>query len=236
MTWLGGLAVKKVGRLVGAGMAVIFGAAVAASFLVGSDDSEGIRGAAAAGLIVFSVMLPVGLWFGNSYDRLKRWAEQDTLTGACSRKFLQLGFPRLVKQADRKHKRFSVILIDVDDFKSINDTFGHARGDELLCKLAGVLIGAAEYGEIVGRWGGDEFVVLCPYGDAPSLDRLHRSLEERIEQLTKQWQRPVTISVGSAVYPEDGRLLDELTQVADRNMYRDKNRSKSAASAQRLQA
>ena len=226
---------KRVGRLVGTGLAFAFGAAVTASFLAGTGELEQVRPAAAAGVVFCAITLPLGWWFGSCYDRLKRWAEQDSLTGVCSRRFLQLGYPRLVRQADRKLKRFSAILIDVDDFKTINDTYGHARGDELLRKLAGTLKSAAVHGEIVGRWGGDEFVMLCPYGDPQSLDKLHRSLEERIEQLARQWQCPISISVGSAVYPDDGRLLDELIQTAERSMYQDKNRGKPQVT-QRLQA
>lgn len=226
---------KRVGRLVGAGVAFAFGAAVTVSLLAGAGELAQLRPAAMAGLAFSGVTLPIGWWFGSCYDRLKRWAEQDALTGVCSRRFLQHGYPRLVRQADRNNKRFSIILIDVDNFKTINDTLGHARGDELLRKLAGVLKGAARHGEIIGRWGGDEFVMLCPYGDPQSLDKLHRALEERTEQLARQWQLPISISVGSAVYPDEGRLLDELIQAADRSMYEDKNRGKPIM-AHKLQA
>ena len=226
---------KRVGRLVGAGAAVAFGAAVAVSLLAGTGELAQLRSAAVAGIVFCGVMLPLGWWFGSCYDRLKQWAEQDALTGLCSRRFLQQVYPRLVRQADRKTKRFSILLIDVDNFKTINDTYGHSKGDELLRKLADVLKGAPAHGEIIGRWGGDEFVMLCPYGDAHALDKLHRSLEEKIEQQAKQWQLPISISVGSAIYPDDGRLLEELIQTADRSMYEDKNRSKPAVT-HRLQA
>lgn len=226
---------KRVGRLVGTGLGFAFGAAVTASFLAGTGELAQLRSAAAAGVVFCAITLPIGWWFGNCYDRLKRWADQDVLTGVYSRRFLQQVYPRLVRQADRKTKRFSVILIDVDNFKTINDTYGHARGDELLRKLASVLKGAAGHGEIVGRWGGDEFVMLCPYGDPQSLDKLHRALVERAEQLARQWQLPISISFGSAVYPDEGRLLDELIQQADRSMYKDKNRSKPAVT-HKLQA
>ncbi len=226
---------KRVGRLVGAGVAFTFGAAVTVSLLVGTGELSQLRSAVWAGLVFCGVTLPLGWWFGSCYDRLKRWAEQDALTAVCTRRFLQQVYPRLVRQADRKTKRFSVILIDVDNFKTINDTYGHARGDELLRKLASVLKGAAGHGEIIGRWGGDEFVMLCPYGDPQSLDKLHRALDERTEQLARQWQVPISVSVGSAVYPDEGRLLDELIQQADRSMYKDKNRSKPAVT-HKLQA
>lgn len=226
---------KRVGRLAGGILAICISIMMAAAFLAGAGDFERLREAAALGVVLCAVALPVGLWLGNLYDQLKQWADHDPLTGVYTRRFLRGMYPRLVRQTDRKRRRFSVFLIDVDEFKSVNDTYGHAKGDEVLRRLAGELQSAANHGEIVGRWGGDEFLLLCPYSDASTLDKLQRELEERVERLADQCNCQFSLSIGTAVYPDNGRLLDELVQAADRNMYRDKNRMKEAAS-HKLQA
>lgn len=232
----GGVNLKRIGRLVGGSLAVCISMAMAAAFLAGTGDFDRLREAVALGVVLCAVAMPLGLWLGSSYDRLKQWADHDPLTGVYTRRFLRDMYPRLVRQTDRKRKRFSVFLIDVDEFKSVNDTYGHAKGDEVLRRLAEELQTAAGLGEIVGRWGGDEFLLLCPYSDAPTLDKLQRGLEERVEQLAQQWNCKISLSIGTAVYPDEGRLLDELVQAADRSMYRDKSRIKEASTAHKLQA
>lgn len=226
---------KQIGQVVGLGLSVLFSSAVAAVCHLLSDGGIHAGESILVGLVFCGTTAPLALWLGGRYDRMKAWAERDALTSAYTRRFLHHSLLKLVKQADRRRKRMAILLIDVDDFKSINDRYGHARGDELLCKLADGMAAAARQGEIVSRWGGDEFVILCPYGDAQSLDNLKRRIEERFEQIATQWNRPLSVSVGLAIYPEDGRLLEELVQAADRRMYADKDRSKASIS-QRLQA
>lgn len=226
---------RQIGQVVGLGLSVLFSTAVAAAFHALSDGGIQAGESVLAGLVFCGTSAPLAWWLGGRYDRMKAWAERDALTNAFTRRYLRQGYLKLVKPSDRKRKRMAILLIDVDDFKSINDSYGHARGDELLCKLANGLASAARQGEIVSRWGGDEFVILCPNGDSQSLDRLKKRIEERIEPIAAHWKRPLSVSVGAAVYPDDGRLLEELVQAADRRMYADKSSGKIAVS-QRLQA
>jgi diguanylate cyclase (GGDEF)-like protein len=219
---------RRIGQTIGICLAFLFSAAVAFVEWVWGGSLEQVLAAIWIGLGFFGASAPLGWFLGGRYDRLKDWAERDTLTGACTRRFLQMGYPRLVAKADRKRKRFTVLLVDVNDFKTINDTMGHAKGDELLSKLAGGLMNSARHGEIVGRWGGDEFLLLCPYGDRSTLETLNRVIGEQIAQISSLWNRPLSVSIGSAVYPDDGRVLDELVQAADRGMYADKHRRKQA--------
>ncbi|MBW5447908.1 diguanylate cyclase [Cohnella sp. CFH 77786] len=223
---------RRIGQTAGIGLAFLFSAAAAAAQWIGSGSSDV---AMWTGLGFAAAAAPIGWFLGGRYDRLKEWAERDSLTGACCRRFVQTAFPRLVAQADRRRKRFSVLLIDVNDFKTVNDTLGHAKGDDLLRKLAGALMDAAKHGEIVVRWGGDEFLLLCPYGDRSALETMSRTIGERMAQISSQWNRPLSVSIGSAVYPDDGRMLDELVQAADKGMYADKHRRKEAG-PQRLNA
>ncbi|WP_123039327.1 GGDEF domain-containing protein [Cohnella candidum] len=226
---------RRLGLSLGIGLSIAFSAAVTAVHLAWGSGPDQAVTAAWIGLAFLAITVPLGCFFGVQYDKLRGWAERDTLTGACTRRFLQTGYPRLVAQADRRRKRMSVLLVDVNDFKAVNDTLGHAKGDELLRKLACGLMNASRHGEIVGRWGGDEFLLLCPYGDRSALEALNRAISEQIAGISAQWNRPLSVSVGTAVYPDDGRVLDELVQAADRGMYADKHRRKEVVQ-QRLKA
>jgi diguanylate cyclase (GGDEF)-like protein len=227
--------VEKIGQGVGIGLALLFSTATAGVALWTGMDGHAFRMSAVVGGGFLAFTLPLGWLLGRRFDRLKQWAEKDSMTGTCTRRFLQLCFPKLVTQADRRGKRFSVLLLDVNDFKQVNDSLGHAKGDELLRKLAGALKGASRHGEITGRWGGDEFLLLCPYGDRASLESLNRGIEERLVQISSDWNRPLSVSSGCAIYPDDGRVLEELVQEADRRMYAEKHHRKEGL-PQRLQA
>lgn len=223
---------RRIGRAVGMALAFAFSAAAAVAAMAWGG---GMEQALWNGIGLFAAGAPVGWILGSKVDRLKEWAEKDPLTGAFNRRFLERVYPRLVAQADRRRKRFSVILVDVNDFKGINDTMGHAKGDEILRKLAGGLFGASRQGEIPVRWGGDEFLLLCPYGDRSSMDGMCRAVDESAARIHSQGSRSLSVSIGTAVYPDDGRVLEELVQKADLRMYADKQRGKDTA-VQRLNA
>jgi diguanylate cyclase (GGDEF)-like protein len=216
-------------------LALAFSALAAAIGYGRGGGAEPLRYALWSGLALLAASAPLGWLLGIRYDRLKDWAEKDALTGVCNRRFLIHVFPKLVAQADRRRKRISVLLIDLNDFKSINDTSGHAKGDEVLRAFGHGLLDASRHGEIAARWGGDEFLLLCPYGDRAPLDQIRRSVDELASRIVLRGGETLRVSTGAAVYPDDGRVLDELVQAADRRMYAEKRQVKDVH-AQRLKA
>ncbi|MBB6672571.1 GGDEF domain-containing protein [Cohnella nanjingensis] len=184
-----------------------------------------------------TILYPLGWSLGRQYDRMKHRAERDSLTGAFNRGFIGRCYPQLAKRAARAQKRISVALIDVNDFKAINDVHGHMTGDLALLRLADALNSCTRRGEIVGRWGGDEFLVLCPYAERDELDSLERLISDKLDRLSSQEGLKLSISFGTAVYPGDGQTLECLAAAADRHMYENKRRAKAPAqAAQRLNA
>ncbi|MCC3375808.1 GGDEF domain-containing protein [Cohnella sp. REN36] len=183
-----------------------------------------------------SVLYPLGWSLGRQYDRMKHRAERDSLTGAFNRGFVARCYPALAKRAAHAQKRFAVALIDVNDFKAINDVHGHRTGDLALLRLAEALRSCTRRGEIVGRWGGDEFLVLCPYAEREELEGLERLIADKLESLSSQEGLKLSISFGAAVYPGDGQSLDALAAAADRCMYENKRRAKAPAPAHRMNA
>ena len=126
---------------------------------------------------------------------------------------------------------FSVLALDLDGFKQINDTFGHDAGDEALIEMATVLHEQSRTADIVGRMGGDEFVVLCPNTGADEIARLRQRIVAALDGLNAGSDREYMLatSVGSAVWDTSAPLsLATLLSAADASMYENKRLRKSA--------
>jgi diguanylate cyclase (GGDEF)-like protein len=145
-------------------------------------------------------------------------ALRDTLTGAFSRAALRA---RLQQEADlflRYGKPFSLVVIDLDHFKSINDVFGHTRGDETLVEFAGRLRVLTRSADQVFRYGGDEFVLLLPHTDKEKAQVFARRLLDGVALRPFAGDPPLSlsVSVGIATCPDDGRDPERLFEIADR--------------------
>jgi len=158
-------------------------------------------------------------------EELRHMAQHDPLTGLANRALFSDRVSQEIALAKRQRKHFALLFIDLDNFKQINDTFGHAGGDRILQRTAKLLQDSVREADSVGRLGGDEFVILLPQlTDADSVmdlaDKLRRALREPF-QIDGQTVT-MSCSMGIAVYPQDG--VDELTLTknADEAMYRAK--------------
>lgn len=162
---------------------------------------------------------------------LRRQASFDMLTGLLSRRpFLQLVNGRL-SEARRAERPLALALIDIDGFKSINDSYGHVTGDRVLAAIGRLLTSRFRMEDVRGRWGGEEFAVALIDEDAQTAGLvLQRTLEE-FRSLTFLGERgesfSVTFSAGIAVFPEDGDTFRALLAAADARLYEAKARGKN---------
>ncbi|MDX1570711.1 MAG: EAL domain-containing protein [Xanthomonadales bacterium] len=155
-------------------------------------------------------------------ERLDYLAYHDTLTGLPNRPFFEEQFRRTIKQADRRDARLGLLFVDLDHFKEINDSLGHAAGDRLLKTVADRLRDSLRASDLVARLGGDEFVILVQdmscNDDAGKLAR--KLLEKLCRSVTiDQHSVPVGASIGIACFPDDGRDPEVLLKNADAAMY-----------------
>jgi diguanylate cyclase (GGDEF)-like protein len=189
-------------------------------------DGHAVNPAVAMLAAVFHVLvvMPAAWLAGRAYDRMRKIAMQDDLTRTWNRKFVAETLPKLLRQAAKRGKPLSVSLIDINDFKLINDSYGHQAGDQVLQLIAGALRGCAEKGEVVARWGGDEFLFISPCCRAGQ--PIDEAISNALDKLSKRIGARVTASVGTAVFPEDGDTLQTLLHHADRRMYEDKENRK----------
>jgi diguanylate cyclase (GGDEF)-like protein len=153
---------------------------------------------------------------------LSRIAHTDALTGLPNRRAVLLRFQAEAASAARRNESFGLAVFDVDHFKQVNDRYGHATGDIVLKETAGALGAAKRAEDVLGRLGGEEFLVLYPAQDSrqsrEAAERLRsRVAAMRIEHAGHTLQ--VSVSGGIAFYPEDGRDWDSLFSAADARLY-----------------
>ncbi len=165
----------------------------------------------------------IALERAHSERRISHMAHHDPLTGLPNRAFFWSQFSRMLHEARRERRKVTVAYLDLDNFKAINDTFGHAAGDEVLRVLADRMSGCVRASDLTVRLGGDEFAIVFSNpghdesGVLRRLDRLRSLLAEPVEV---DGERIVaTCSMGVAFFPNDGEDPDLLLARADRAMY-----------------
>jgi diguanylate cyclase (GGDEF)-like protein len=158
------------------------------------------------------------------YQRTKELSTRDDLTGLFNRRHFFDNLEKEVQRARRYRRVFSLILLDLDDFKSYNDTHGHLKGDEALKELARLLLASTRRADIVARFGGEEFVVLLPEINAQGAAVVGEKIRAAAEQYpfagcSTQPGGKMTVTLGLATYPGDSEDGLELVDLADRAMY-----------------
>jgi len=166
----------------------------------------------------------IGVAAARMTERLQQQAFVDALTGLLNRRALERDLRREAGRAARHHRRFSLMVIDLDGLKRVNDSEGHAAGDAYLKSLAQALRNALRIGDTAYRIGGDEFVVLLPETD----EGRAAAVAQRVLA-----EGGPNFSWGSVTYPDDGEDLDELIDLADKRLF-DQRRVRRGGSTSRL--
>lgn len=159
-------------------------------------------------------------------DTIRKMAYYDMLTGLPNRALFDDRLAVAIGHAERDDSSFAVMFMDMNDFKIVNDTLGHAIGDKLLSEVAQRLQSVVRRSDTVARLGGDEFTVLLPKVNSRKTAALvARKMTQAIEDpvLTEKGAVPIDLSIGIAFYPTDGRSFSELMCAADMAMYASKN-------------
>lgn len=153
-------------------------------------------------------------------ERVKQLAYLDGLTGIFNRRFFELRILEEIDRARRFQAGMAVLMVDIDQFKRLNDEFGHLLGDEVLRQVSSIFSQQLRKIDVVCRYGGEEFaIVLSQTNPQHAL-----AVAEKLRRLVENWQfpgvaRPVTISTGVATFPNHGTTRDELVRAADAGLY-----------------
>jgi diguanylate cyclase (GGDEF)-like protein len=146
--------------------------------------------------------------------RYRRLSERDPLTGVANYRVLTERLPNEVDRHRRHDRPLAVLVIDLDDFKRVNDEYGHQSGDRVLQEVAGALMGSVRAHDVVVRHGGDEFSVIAPETDREQAEALAERLREAISRLSVDGRR-ISASTGCAIFPEDGDTVNALLAQGD---------------------
>jgi diguanylate cyclase (GGDEF)-like protein len=150
-------------------------------------------------------------------------ARHDGLTGLANYREFMDRFEAEVRRADRSHHFFTLLLLDLDQLKRINDLHGHLSGNRALRRLAAVMKEHCRATDLAARYGGDEFAVLLIDSDRGMAEHVAQRIEQR---LRSDLEKPMlSVSIGIGVYPDDGRTPAEIIEAADQRLYRRKKNS-----------
>lgn len=159
----------------------------------------------------------------KSEAKLREQSIRDHLTGLYNRRYLDETLAREIRRAEREAFPVGIIMLDLDHFKRLNDTFGHAAGDVVLHEIGVLLKGKIRYADIVCRYGGEEFVVVMPGASLQITVQRAEDLREEVSQLDLQYDNhnlgKITISAGVAIFPNHGATAEAVLQCADSALY-----------------
>jgi diguanylate cyclase (GGDEF)-like protein len=183
-------------------------------------------------LEIFAVQAVTALQSAGQYEEIRRLTFIDGLTPAFNHRYFQEALSKEVNRHARTGHDFALAMLDIDNFKRVNDTFGHPVGDEILKGLVEELMTNARESDVVARYGGEEFAIVFP--DTPSSSA--KDAANRMRELIERREFPVapinrtlrvTISVGVAIYPHDGATSTDLISRADAALYFAKKNGKN---------
>jgi diguanylate cyclase (GGDEF)-like protein len=159
-------------------------------------------------------------WLGKQYDTVKFLSEKDVLTKLYNRRYVIHTFPKLSFLVGKKAEILSLFLIDLDNFKMINDTYGHETGDKVLQHLSNLLLIITSKSDIVARWAGDEFLIISTFTDEKRKDIMIKRINKELKKSSEELKINISVSIGTSEYPNDAKTLDVLLNMADQNMYK----------------
>jgi diguanylate cyclase (GGDEF)-like protein len=151
-------------------------------------------------------------------EELALLAVTDYLTGLYNRSKIDSVISNQLDKCRTEKRKFSIILGDIDYFKNVNDTYGHNAGDKIIIDVSRILMDACNKSYTVGRWGGDEYLVICPDTDESEVHTIKENIVDRIDAYNAEKNTDIAMSLGTATYM-DGDTADTLLNRADNALY-----------------
>jgi diguanylate cyclase (GGDEF)-like protein len=162
----------------------------------------------------------LGVALNRMADELRLHARTDDLTGLPNFRAFRERIDVEIARASRYNERFGFLVLDLDRFKKYNDTYGHLAGNDALQRVASVMRQTVRTVDFPARYGGEEFAVILPQTDTPSVAAIAERIRAEVEALPAPADgSSVTVSIGAAIYPDDGTNADALFAAADERLY-----------------
>lgn len=212
-------------------LAGLLGVAYAAENNLSAQEASVIRSI----LAVMVMVVGSSKVLSRTLLELEYYAVHDPLTGLHNRRQFNDILHYEIGRSERHKHEFSVLMLDLDDFKDINDSYGHPTGDTALCSIANVLLEHTRNGDLCARIGGDEFAIILtetgPKGARVVAENVGRALREMAITSAQGNRFHLTVSIGVSSYPMDGQTIDTLLEGVDAAMYKAKDMGKDGVCA-----
>jgi len=212
-------------------LAGLLGVAYAADNNLSAQEASVIRSI----LAVMVMVVGSSKVLSRTLLELEYYAVHDPLTGLHNRRQFNDILRYEIGRSERHRHEFSVLMLDLDDFKDINDSYGHPTGDTALCAIANVLLEHTRNGDLCARIGGDEFAIILtetgPKGARTVAENVGRALRELAITSAQGNRFHLTVSIGVTSYPTDGQTIDVLLEGVDAAMYKAKDMGKDSVCA-----
>lgn len=166
------------------------------------------------------------MYKSKNNKRLNYLAKRDRLTGVYNRHKIEEVLNLELNRANRYDLKFSILILDIDYFKEVNDTYGHNKGDQVLKKMCNLIEKNIRDADTLGRWGGEEFIIIAPETNIEKSFKLANKLRKIISQYNFIKDKKVTVSIGLAEY-ENNYSIDEIISRADQALYKAKNNGRN---------
>ncbi|MCX5668072.1 MAG: GGDEF domain-containing protein [Candidatus Omnitrophica bacterium] len=180
--------------------------------------------------LIVAMQFALGIKKVLLYETVEELAITDSLTGLYTRRYFFERFDEELQRSKRHGFKFSFLMIDIDDFKRCNDTYGHLVGDAVLKETAHIAKGSTREIDLTARYGGEEFSIILPETDRAGAmlvaERIRKKIEENIFTAYDE-KLKVTVSIGLAVYPDDSQEAPDLIEAADKALYAAKSSGKN---------
>ena len=210
------------------------GEATVGTLVCGSRSADGLPESAQKELSMLALQAAEALVRTRLYEESERMATTDGLTGLLNRRTFDSSLEQRLREAQRYGRPLSLLLLDVDHFKKVNDTHGHPAGDAVLSGVAKVAQKQARETDLVARYGGEEMALILPETDARGAWAIAERIRKAVEaaaHATEQGALRVTLSVGVATWTAGGESPDDLLQAADKALYRAKENGRNRVEA-----
>jgi len=179
------------------------------------------------GMLFFYIgFLSVNIYLKKMYQQKKIDALTDCLTGLPNKRMMEMILHKEISRCKRDNSSFCLMILDIDNFKVLNDTHGHLFGDFVLIEIAKTLVNTVRNYDTVFRYAGDEFVVLLPNLKKQDASRIEERLKNNLKKLNNKLPVDIGLSVGAAWYPYDAEKIEDLFRIADIRMYENKQGNK----------
>ncbi|MDO9169538.1 MAG: bifunctional diguanylate cyclase/phosphodiesterase [Methylobacter sp.] len=212
-------------------LAGLLGVAYAAENSLSAQEASVIR----AILAVMVMVVGSSKVLSRTLLELEYYAVHDPLTGLHNRRQFNDILQYEIGRSERHQHEFSLLMLDLDDFKDINDSYGHPTGDTALCSIANVLLEHTRNGDLCARIGGDEFAIILtktgPKGARVVAEKIGKALRELAITSAQGNRFHLTVSIGVSSYPVDGLTIDTLLEGVDAAMYKAKDMGKDSVFA-----